>query len=570
MLIVLISVGALTYSLVSEIIKDNARGQIEQTAAQALGRIDSQFETIEMITSQISTDPAVQQLLNNEQDGIESTFNQRQSMNEIINSYQAFVTGLTSFELYFSDDRRLFPLNELPLSSRLDDEFVLEAQDARGRLIWAGEDPLDDQSFLTIKQITLFDQDFRSGGYLLTKVNNTYFNPSGAAEALDNQNEFAVVLDQYNEPVVSNLPSSLSEDILFDDQEVTIIDGEEFVRATAQSDQTGWSLVIFTPTSSLLQGIAGIGTAILVAGIIGLFIFMVASIIVSNHIAKPLKHLTHAMRFGTLGALKKSQRFSSTKEVAELNETYNKMVETTNHLIKTVYEKELLSTKAELKALQAQINPHFLYNTLGAIHWTLEERDEEMADMIISLSDLFRYTIASKDGEETVTLKEELQHTERYMQIMKLRFDDKLSWTIELPEEFYSYLIPKLLVQPVIENALLHGIESTDKGGDVRVIIRQAEQPTYMEIEVIDNGRGMSQDELLELQQSLHTSTSTPYSKGTGLAMRNLYQRLILSYPDSAHKDLIIESVLGEGTRVLFILPKEEKQHENTNRTDRG
>nr|TXF82795.1 sensor histidine kinase [Alkalicoccus halolimnae] len=555
MVIVLLVVGALTFNLVTEIIKDNAQTQIEQTALQSLGRIDSQYETIEMITSQIATNPSVQSLLIQEETGGEAGFAARQSMNEVINGYQAYVTGLTSFELYFTDDRRLFPLSELPLFARVPPEWIDSAQEADGRMIWAGEDPLDDGSFLTINQINLIEEDFRAGGYLVTKVHENYFNLSSVSDTLDIQLDQAVILDQNSRQVAGTLSESVDESLVFSDRESVEIDGEEHVRVETTSDHTGWTLVIFTPVNSLLQGITGIGTAILAAGLVGLIIFVAASWIVSSYISKPIRQLTHAMRFGTLGALKKSQRISSTTEITELNDTYNKMVETTNHLIKAVYEEELLKTRAELKALQAQINPHFLFNTLEAVYWTLEEKDEDMADMIISLSNLFRYTISDVDDEDWVTLCEELQQVERYMHIMKLRFGDRLYWEISMDEQLSFYTLPKLLIQPVIENALIHGIGESTKQGKITVTIKEADLTGYIEICVRDNGRGMEKETLQKVRSSMHTQAAVE-SKGTGLAMRNIYQRLELAYPNNSHSGLYIDSRPGEGTNVTFIIPK--------------
>ncbi|WP_444684728.1 cache domain-containing sensor histidine kinase [Alkalicoccus luteus] len=566
MVIVLGAVGLLAYNLVTEIIKENAEGQIEQTAVQALGRIDTQYETIDLITSQIATDPAVQQLLQQETAGMQANFAERQSMNEIINSYQAYTTGLQSFELYFIDERRLFPLNELPLSIRVSPEWIDAAEEARGRLLWAGEDPLDAQAFLAIKQINMPEEDFQRGGYLITVVQDTYFNLAGAAEQLDIQEEYALLLDQNGQEIAGNMPEELRDDSL-NGSETVLYNDEEFVRAEAISDNTGWTLVILSPVSLLLEGLPGIGTAIIIAGGTGLILFIPASWIVSSYLSRPIRQLTHAMRFGTLGALRKSRRISSTVEMNELNDTYNEMVETTNHLIKAVYEKELLKTKAELRALQAQINPHFLFNTLEAIHWTLDERDEEMAEVIISLSDLFRYTISETD-DDLVTLEEELQHAERYLQIMQLRFEDRLSWRVEIDPLYREQRIPKLLIQPLIENALLHGIETCRGGGTVTVTASQAKVEGYLEISVADDGCGMSKEVLERVRASLDNREKVD-TKGTGLALRNVWQRLEFVYPDD-DPQLLIDSIEHTGTTITLLIPiKGGLPHAHETSTDR-
>nr|WP_246238172.1 sensor histidine kinase [Alkalicoccus luteus] len=243
------------------------------------------------------------------------------------------------------------------------------------------------------------------------------------------------------------------------------------------------------------------------------------------------------------------------------------MVETTNHLIKAVYEKELLKTKAELRALQAQINPHFLFNTLEAIHWTLDERDEEMAEVIISLSDLFRYTISETD-DDLVTLEEELQHAERYLQIMQLRFEDRLSWRVEIDPLYREQRIPKLLIQPLIENALLHGIETCRGGGNVTVTACQAKVDGYLEISVADDGCGMSKELLERVRASLDNREKVD-TKGTGLALRNVWQRLEFVYPDD-DPQLLIDSIEHTGTTITLLIPiKGGLLHAHETSTDR-
>lgn len=130
-----------------------------------------------------------------------------------------------------------------------------------------------------------------------------------------------------------------------------------------------------------------------------------------------------------------------------------------NDLIQVIYEKELIRSRTELKALQAQIDPHFLYNTLEALFWALQDKEEEeLANLVVAMSDLFRYTIGSEHGSEWVTLREELDHAERYMQLMKLRFGDRLEWSLSAPPDSLELRMPKLLLQPLVENAILHGV----------------------------------------------------------------------------------------------------------------
>lgn len=570
MVVVLLFVGFITFNLVMDILKGNAEKQMEQTAIETLHRVDSQFEAIEMIMSQIATNGSIQQLLYNEANGHPTTFEQRQSMNQVINSYQAYITGITSFELYFTDYRRLFPLNELPLPSRIRYEWIEMALEENGRVVWSGIDPLDADSFLTLKKVNLLDQGFSHGGYLVSKVNTNYFELRQENGQLDMDNQYVALFDQQGQFITTNMPEEWHDQIApKTDKQVVTMDGTDYVRVEAASNKTGWSLLIYTPVHSLAQGITGIGTAILVAGGIGLLIFTISTYFLSSLITNPIQRLTHAMRFGTLGALKESPSIASTVELNELNDTYNRMVETTNYLIKVVYEQELTQSRAELKALQSQINPHFLFNTLEALYWSLEEKDEEQAEVVIALAELFRYTISDVKGDDWVALHEEFDHIERYLHIMKLRYDHRLAWEIELDPLLREVQIPKLLIQPVVENAIIHGIGNKVDGGKVQVSAYTSVKQGYVNITVRDDGQGMDEKTKQKLEHSLETRVGHP-EKRSGIALVNIRQRLDLCYASDPHTSIELTSRHGVGTTVTFTIPKKEApSDEATNGPDR-
>jgi len=154
------------------------------------------------------------------------------------------------------------------------------------------------------------------------------------------------------------------------------------------------------------------------------------------------------MKHAIEGELVTNPDTSSTLEIMELNHTFNQMVENTNYLIQVVYEKEIMRSRTELEALQAQINPHFLYNMLNALYWSLIEK-EEIAENVVAMSDLFRYTISHPKKDDWVTVGEELEQIERYMKLMKMRFGNRLIWRITAEEKILKVKIPKLIIQPL-------------------------------------------------------------------------------------------------------------------------
>lgn len=560
MIVVLLTAGLLTYNLVTDILKENAENQLEQTAQEQLNRIDSQFETIDLITTQIATNPSVQSILTNQQDGLIPTFTQRQSMQEIVNNYQAYTSGMPSFEMYFPNYARLYPLNELQLPIRMDRTWVELAEAENGRIVWAGADPLDDNAYLTIRQINLMERDFSRGGYLVTKIDRNYFNLESRLQAYEETDNLAILFDQTGSYITSNLEEDVLTGLNVAQSERTVqIEGAEYLLVQVESERTGFMLSLYTPVNTLLAGITGIGTAILIAGLVGLIVFTVTSFHISRIITAPLERLTAAMKRARLGELETTPAISSTSEMNELNRSYNDMVDRTNHLIREVYEKELMQNQAELKALQAQINPHFLFNTLEALYWSIDEKDPESAEMIITMSDLFRYTISdSATSADWVTMAEEVSHIEAYLRIMQLRFGDEMTWTITLPEDLNTIPVPKLLIQPIVENAVLHGISQKPERGHIAISVKRLNEPSgWIAVTVADDGAGMNESTREALFQDKQNPDNENSQTGKRIAMINCLERLIRNYPHHAMDNAIhVDSEPGHGTTVTLFIPE--------------
>lgn len=205
----------------------------------------------------------------------------------------------------------------------------------------------------------------------------------------------------------------------------------------------------------------------------------------------------------------------------------------------------------ELKLLQAQINPHFLYNTLDNIVWLAEDgRTEEVEGIVTSLSQFFRTTLAG--GKDFVSIDEELKHIEAYLQIQQFRYRDILSHEIEIPEEIRKYAIIKLTLQPVVENALYHGIKNKRGGG--KIVISAKDEGSRLILTVEDDGIGMDEESLGYLTRIIK-GKEKPSSDNTGFGMANVAERMRLNY--GKNYGLRVYSEYGKGTKVDIIIPKE-------------
>ncbi|WP_026526319.1 sensor histidine kinase [Butyrivibrio sp. VCD2006] len=204
--------------------------------------------------------------------------------------------------------------------------------------------------------------------------------------------------------------------------------------------------------------------------------------------------------------------------------------------------------KAEFELLQAQINPHFLYNTLDAIVWSAEAGNQkQVVSMVGSLSDFFRSSL--NKGKEMVTIREDLQHVRSYLEIQQIRYQDILSYEIDVPESIFDYQIPKITVQPVVENALYHGIKNRRGGG--KIIVTGGDLEDHIQITVKDDGMGIPEDRLSEIRENLKRDKP---EDNTIYGLYNINERIKLSFGDEY--GVGIDSTVGVGTVVNIRLPK--------------
>jgi two-component system, sensor histidine kinase YesM len=553
MIIVLLIVSLLTWRHVSSLLKNNAEKQIQQVAIEANGRIESLYEQINTSSKLVITDEDVQRILTDVHHRKEVSFSDRQRLIGHINRIMGNTVGIFSFELFAGKQQRVLPLDEESLLNRIDKKWINEANRAKGRMVWIGEDPVDKNYFLAIRSVNLIETQFRNGGYLLISINRNHLN--FANEKNDNA-QYTILLDQDKKPIINNYNGDIKT-IIDSDEHIIQLNQREYMVTKQSSKLTGWTVLILTPVSELTEGMSGIRTGFILSGIFGVFIFTICSFFLSTVITRPIVRLTKTMQRAGEGSLTLNPSVSSVNEINELNSTYNQLVKETNHLIQMVYQKEILRSRSELKALQAQINPHFLFNTLDALHWSLEEKNEdELSELVLAMSNLFRYTITKETDDEWVFLKDEINHISDYMEIMKMRFGNRLQWQISVPLQYEFIKIPKLIIQPLVENAILHG--AGNKVGNCLVSITvkpvKREKKEWICISVQDNGPGIDKERLEWIRQSMKTG-GTSSIKGKGMAISNVYKRLILYYNGISHSDLLIESKLNEGTRISFELP---------------
>lgn len=298
--------------------------------------------------------------------------------------------------------------------------------------------------------------------------------------------------------------------------------------------------------------------ALQLRGTIAMIVFsavLVALVIVtliSYSITAPIRELSNAMKQVEEENFDIEVQSKRKDEIGRLIISFNYMVGKIRQLIYEVYQKKLEQKNAEIRALQAQINPHFLYNTLDSINWMLIERDEQdISDVVISLGEILRYAIGG--GSHVVPLRDEMHYIESYLCIQKNRLEERLNYRWEVDEDALDFSVPRLILQPIVENAVIHGIEPLKEGGTITV--RAWMEGETLLLQITDNGKGMTQAELEELKKKIAGKNDTG-----NIGMRNIRRRIELTYGEKQAME--IRSNQGEGTAVTLRMTEDRREGE--------
>lgn len=326
-----------------------------------------------------------------------------------------------------------------------------------------------------------------------------------------------------------------------------------------RSVETGTEIYKITPKVGIRDfsySIIYAPLALLLGFLIGLYPVI---ILVSDIVSKPLHNLSVAMEKFKQGDFSQKVEVMTMDEVGEASVCFNNMVDDIRELINKNYVMALKERESELDVLQAQINPHFLYNTLDTLYWkAVEAGDEEIAEDIISLSQLFRLVL--NRGEGIVAVRSEAELLERYLHIQKMRFGKRLEYEVRFRESMMEEKIPKLILQPFVENAIIHGFEKGEKNFCLSVLGEKTDN--RMVFFIRDTGIGMSREQLEAIWQEKDSKQYSGQRIGK-YAIRNVKERLDIIYHESY--ELNIESKEGQGTTVKLSIPcglKESKPHE--------
>ncbi|MEG1516063.1 MAG: sensor histidine kinase [Clostridia bacterium] len=328
------------------------------------------------------------------------------------------------------------------------------------------------------------------------------------------------------------------------------IDGVETLISSVHVPLTGWTVVSRTPIKNL-DSVAHVQIKLfLLFSFLCLIIIVIVSTIFITAITRPITSLAASMRGAAQGDLSVQVDLPGDDEIAQLGRDFNRMIRKIDSLMQTVLQEQLHKKELQFRALQAQISPHFLYNTLESIRALLHLKMWSEAQEMVTWLEIF-YKTSLSDGKNIVSLHTELENAKSYLQILKIRYSDKFDFELNAPEALWDFSVVKLSLQPIVENAVYHGIRQKSGKGLIRIACTQ--EKDILSIAVADDGPGISKT----LSDSIFSQPAT-----SGFGLYNVDQRIKLYFGNDY--GVVIDSSVASGALVKLIFPVRYKMQEDS------
>ena len=393
--------------------------------------------------------------------------------------------------------------------------------------------------------VLLVDMNYSSIEQLLTKANTDnaseyVYLMDGSGELIYHPKQKLIYTDLFSE---NNLVAASYEDGSHKEE----YDGEKRIVTVKTISYTGWKIVGVTPLDGM--SLNNIKTKLLMVFIIAfvLFILSIINSYISTRITDPIKELEKAVNEIEQGNLEVEVRSAGSYEIQHLGTSIQSMARRIRKLMNDIVAEHESKRRSEFDTLQSQINPHFLYNTLDIIVWMIEnEKQSEAVKVVTALARFFRISLSR--GKSIITVRDELEHVRNYLMIQHMRYKNKFTYTVDAEDEVLDLASLKLILQPLVENAIYHGMEFMDGDGEIRIRAWRRDKDLYMSVS--DNGLGMTREQVKRL---FGDTDHVPSGRGSGIGVKNVHQRIRLYFGNGY--GLEIQSEPDEGTTVTARLP---------------
>jgi two-component system sensor histidine kinase YesM len=535
------------YLLYSSNVTENSNAQMEATSQQVLANYETYFDSVISVSDSVI----------NEYGKLDKNSKTTEShMQDYFDTIKTFKSEILEMSLYKSSDGSHIASDS---STSYNGDVTSETWFSQANeyplinvfsRVYENQRPNVDYSF-TLSRHVSYDKDNSLDAVLKVDFDFAKIVDSIPPTTLGSDGRFTIY-DKNYAIVYSSSKNSLDEevslikDVVVGSSNIRFLDHDFYLYA-ATITNTSWRVAIFINSDAVSNAITSFSLWISLIGLVIMALAILTFLLVSNSVTHPIKQLQKEMadieslNYGaTLHSIK------GPKEVEELNESFQSMMKRIEELTNSVVSEKEEQRRSELKALQNQINPHFLYNTLDSIIAMIDKGDDTKAEeMIVALSKFFRISISK--GRDTIPLLNEVEHARNYMLIQKMRFGDSFSYDIDVEKGLENYYVVKLILQPIVENSIGHGLKEDEQG---HISIKAYSEEDNIRFDVSDNGYGMTPAKVKELEDSL-----TDKSIYNGVGLKNVYQRVRIYYGEKAN--LLIKSIEDSGTTISIIIPKE-------------
>ena len=329
----------------------------------------------------------------------------------------------------------------------------------------------------------------------------------------------------------------------------------EYTAVHIHSDSTGWTTVGVIPLRYINKDLAGIQYLTVIIIVLTIIIGVTVSVIIAQSLILPLENTVNALEKFSRGDFAVRLKENRCDEIGKLNRIFNKAIKEINELMQKVTQSEILNKEMEFKTLQSQMNPHFLYNTLDTINWlAFKEKQTEICNLVAAISSLIRASISNK--KSIITIEHELDYVKNYIYIQHIRYKDRFDTIYDIDESLLKQAVPKLIIQPIVENAIIHGIENSKNKNLLYISVKRENECII--IIVKDTGIGMTDEKVSELLKEPLNAEGDEQKAHTNLGLYAVHKRIQLMYGDLY--GLAVHSQAGEGTTVTLHIPFTKKQ----------
>ena len=550
-----------TYRSVRKSAVKSAAKQVGETINQLSDKINDNIFFIYDLYSNIEIDREFVNIAS-KQDG-KFNLNDFSVLSEMFNDAHVFNSKIIDSIIFIRNDGQIFYEYQKSVDGSIDYQqldWYKKTDKNDGFAIWYP--PYNNELFVHLGKETIglmktiTNSVYSKMGILIMNINVSYFGNELDKLQMGERTELFIVDNENNiiaaangnvakcENIINELLENkevLSQTYYYDNRKVRIID--------SRIGNTQWKIIGVIPEDELAGEANILILWIITAIFTGVVITLALMLFVLNNITIPLNKLTKVMQ-QTDGKSGRRIRYTAKEkersdEIGYLAQSYNKMIDNIEELIEQIKEKSEEESKMQLRALQQQINSHFLYNTLDTIYWKVVSGDKiESADMVKRLSTFFR--LALNRGDDITTVEKEIQHIENYVAIEKYRYKNKIECIIDVDKQIYDFYIPKLLIQPLIENAIVHGVFTLKE--NAFVVVKGILDGKNVVFTVEDNGIGMD----VEAVEKYVKSNEKEEDLKNSFALRNIYKRIKLYYKEKGDMQFYINEYGGAGNKIIL------------------